>query len=219
MAPPRLRGTLNIGLQLMITVGIFSANLVNYGAAKIRGGWGWRVSLGLATVPAGIITVGSLFLPDTPSSLISRGHHEQAGRVLRRIRGTSDVADEYGDLAAATEVSGTVKRPWRDILERRYRPQLTMAVLIPFFQQLTGINVIMFYAPVLFKTIGLGGDAALMTAVITGLVNIVATFVSIATVDRLGRRKLFFQGGAQMFVCQVVHNHINLHASLTINKR
>jgi MFS family permease len=90
----------------------------------------------------------------------------------------------------------------------KYRPQLTMAVLIPFFQQLTGINVIMFYAPVLFKTIGLGGDAALMTAVITGLVNIVATFVSIATVDRLGRRKLFFQGGAQMFVCQVVHNHI-----------
>ncbi|XP_047087107.1 sugar transport protein MST2-like [Lolium rigidum] len=204
MAPPRLRGTLNIGLQLMITVGIFSANLVNYGAAKIRGGWGWRVSLGLAAVPAGIITVGSLFLPDTPSSLISRGYHEQARRVLRRIRGTSDVADEYGDLAAATELSGTVKRPWRDILERRYRPQLTMAVLIPFFQQLTGINVIMFYAPVLFKTIGLGGDAALMTAVITGLVNIVATFVSIATVDRLGRRKLFFQGGAQMFVCQVI---------------
>ncbi|KAM0847366.1 hypothetical protein ACQ4PT_055070 [Festuca glaucescens] len=166
MAPPRLRGTLNIGLQLMITVGIFSANLVSYGAAKIRGGWGWR--------------------PWPPRA---------GAKSPPRIRGTSDVADEYGDLAAATEVSDTVKRPWRDILERRYRPQLTMAVLIPFFQQL---NVIMFYAPVLFKTIGLGGDAALLTAVITGLVNIVATFVSIATVDKLGRRKLFFQGGAQM---------------------
>ena len=127
MAPPRLRGRLNIGLQLMITVGIFSANLVNYGASKIRGGWGWRVSLGLA---------GSLFLPDTPSSLINRGHHEQARRVLRRIRGTSDVADEYGDLAAATEVSDAVRRPWRNILERRYRPQLTMAVLVPFSQLL-----------------------------------------------------------------------------------
>ena len=75
MAPHRLRGTLNIGLQLMITVGIFSANLVNYGAARIRGGWGWRLSLGLAAVPAGIVTAGSLFLPDTPDSLISRGYH------------------------------------------------------------------------------------------------------------------------------------------------
>uniref|UniRef100_A0A0E0EPE9 Major facilitator superfamily (MFS) profile domain-containing protein n=1 Tax=Oryza meridionalis TaxID=40149 RepID=A0A0E0EPE9_9ORYZ len=206
MAPPRLRGMLNIGLQLMITVGIFSANLVNYGAAKIRGGWGWRVSLGLAAAPACVIAVGSLFLPDSPSSLINRGRHEQARRVLRRIRGTDEVDDEYGDLvAAASEIevySGCSARrwPWRDVLQRRYRPQLAMAVLIPFFQQLTGINVIMFYAPVLFKTIGLGGDASLMSAVITGLVNIVATFVSIATVDSLGRRKLLFQGGCQMLV-------------------
>ncbi|TKV92828.1 hypothetical protein SEVIR_9G186400v4 [Setaria viridis] len=205
MAPHRLRGTLNIGLQLMITVGIFSANLVNYGAAKIRGGWGWRLGLGLAAVPAAIITAGSLFLPDTPNSLIARGHHEEARWVLRRIRGTDDVDDEYGDLVAASEVSGAgVRRPWLDILERRHRPQLCMAVLIPFFQQLTGINVIMFYAPVLFRTIGLGGDASLMSAMITGLVNIAATFVSIATVDRLGRRKLFFQGGCQMLVCQII---------------
>uniref|UniRef100_I1R384 Major facilitator superfamily (MFS) profile domain-containing protein n=1 Tax=Oryza glaberrima TaxID=4538 RepID=I1R384_ORYGL len=210
MAPPRLRGMLNIGLQLMITVGIFSANLVNYGAAKIRGGWGWRVSLGLAAAPACVIAVGSLFLPDSPSSLINRGRHEQARRVLRRIRGTDEVDDEYGDLvAAASEIEvysgcSARRRPWRDVLQRRYRPQLAMAVLIPFFQQLTGINVIMFYAPVLFKTIGLGGDASLMSAVITGLVNIVATFVSIATVDSLGRRKLLFQGGCQMLVSQVI---------------
>nr|ACF85591.1 unknown [Zea mays] len=205
MAPHHLRGTLNIGFQLMITVGIFSANLVNYGVAKIRGGWGWRLSLGLAAVLAAVITVGSLFLPDTPNSLIRRGYHEQARQVLARIRGADvDVADEYGDLVSASEASAAVRRPWLDVLGRRYRPQLTMAVLVPFFQQLTGINVIMFYAPVLFKTIGLGGDASLMSAVITGLVNIVATFVSIATVDRLGRRSLFLQGGCQMLVCQIV---------------
>ncbi|KAL6839554.1 hypothetical protein ACP4OV_030824 [Aristida adscensionis] len=203
MAPHRLRGTLNIGLQLMITVGIFTANLVNYGAAKITGGWGWRLSLGLAAVPAGMITVGSLFLLDTPNSLISRGRHEQARRVLRRIRGTDDVAEEYAGLVTASEAShSTVGRPWRSILDRRHRPQLVIAVLIPLFKQLTGINAIMFYAPVLFKTIGLGGDASLMSAVVTGLVNILATFVSIAAVDRLGRRKLLFQGGCQMLVCQ-----------------
>ncbi|KAJ6849374.1 putative sugar carrier protein C [Iris pallida] len=204
MAPAKLRGQLNIGFQLMITVGIFGANLINYGTSKIEGGWGWRVSLALAAVPALIITVGSLVLPDTPNSLVERGHGEEAKEMLRRIRGTDDVHAEYEDLVAASEEARSVDRPWATITERRYRPQLAIAVLIPFFQQLTGINVIMFYAPVLFKTIGFGDEASLMSAVITGLVNLFATFVSIACVDRFGRRFLFLQGGAQMLACQLV---------------
>ncbi|XP_047067747.1 sugar transport protein MST6 isoform X2 [Lolium rigidum] len=204
MAPARLRGMLNIGFQQMITLGILCANLINYGTAKIKGGWGWRVSLALAAVPAAIIAVGSLFLPDTPNSLIDRGYTDEAKRMLRRVRGTDDVEEEYGDLVAASDESKLVAHPWRNILQRRYRPQLVFAVAIPFFQQLTGINVIMFYAPVLFKTLGFADDASLMSAVITGLVNVFATSVSIVTVDRLGRRKLFLQGGAQMLACQIV---------------
>ncbi|XP_074558398.1 sugar transport protein MST6-like isoform X2 [Curcuma longa] len=204
MAPANLRGTLNIGFQLMITVGIFAANLINYGTASIKGGWGWRVSLGLAAVPAIIMSVGAFVLPDTPNSLIERGYGEEARQMLQKIRGTDDVQEEFEDLVAASEEAKTIKSPWSNILQSKYRPQLTMAILIPFFQQLTGINVIMFYAPVLFKTIGFGGEASLASAVITGLVNVFATFVSIATVDKLGRRVLFLQGGAQMFISQVV---------------
>ncbi|KAJ6797988.1 putative sugar carrier protein C [Iris pallida] len=180
MAPARLRGMLSIGFQLMINVGILAANLINYASSKIKGGWGWRVSLALAAVPAAIITVGSLFLPDTPNSLIERGHDEEARHMLQRIRGTGvDIAEEYNDLVAASGESKAVKHPWANIANRKYRPQLTMAIMIPFFQQLTGINVIMFYAPVLFKTIGFGSDASLMSGVITGLVNLVCIFVSI----------------------------------------
>ncbi|XP_047051318.1 sugar transport protein MST6-like [Lolium rigidum] len=204
MAPARMRGMLNNGFQLMITLGILAANLINYGTDKISGGWGWRVSLALAAVPAAIITVGSLFLPDTPNSLLERGKPDEARRMLRRVRGTDDVDAEYHDLAAASEASSTVERPWRDILRRKYRPQLVMAVAIPLLQQLTGINVIMFYAPVLFKTLGFGGSASLMSAVITGVVNLAATLVSVFTVDKLGRRVLFLQGGAQMFASQVI---------------
>ncbi|WVZ61469.1 hypothetical protein U9M48_011333 [Paspalum notatum var. saurae] len=204
MAPARLRGMLNIGFQLMITIGILAAELINYGTNKIKAGYGWRVSLALAAVPAGIITLGSLFLPDTPNSLLERGHPEEARRMLRRIRGTEEIGEEYADLVAASEEARQVRHPWRNILKRRYRAQLTMAVMIPFFQQLTGINVIMFYAPVLFQTLGFKGDASLMSSVITGLVNVFATVVSIFTVDRLGRRALFLQGGTQMVVCQVV---------------
>jgi len=203
MAPARRRGMLNIGFQLMITIGILAANLINYGTAKIKGGWGWRVSLALAAVPAAIITLGSILLPDTPNSLIERGHEEKARTMLRRIRGTDDIDEEYNDLVVASEESKTVKHPWRNILKRKYRAQLTMSILIPFFQQLTGINVIMFYAPVLFKTIGFGDDASLMSALLTGVVNVFATTVSIFTVDRVGRRKLFLQGGFQMLACQV----------------
>ncbi|XP_073048139.1 sugar carrier protein C-like [Primulina eburnea] len=204
MAPYRYRGALNIGFQLSITIGILAANLLNYGFAKIKGGWGWRLSLGGAMVPALIITVGSLILPETPNSMIERGRTEEARSKLQRIRGVGDIDEEFNDLVAASEASRKVEHPWRNLLQRKYRPHLTMAIAIPFFQQLTGINVIMFYAPVLFKTIGFGGEASLMSAVITGAVNVAATVVSIYGVDKWGRRFLFLEGGVQMLVCQIV---------------
>lgn len=203
MAPYKYRGALNICFQLSITVGILVANVLNYAFDKIEGGWGWRLSLGGAVVPALIMICGSLYLPETPNSLIENGKQDKAKKQLIKIRGVDDVEEEFNDLIAASEASKQVEDPWRNLLQAKYRPQLVMAILIPFFQQVTGINVIMFYAPVLFKTIGFGGDASLMSAVITGGVNVIATFVSIFSVDKVGRRFLFLQGGIQMFLCQI----------------
>ncbi|PHT99220.1 Sugar transport protein 9 [Capsicum chinense] len=202
MAPAKLRGALNVCFQMAVTIGILIANLVNYGTATMKKN-GWRVSLVLAAVPAIIMTVGTVFLPDTPNSLIDRGQKEQAKAMLQKIRGTSNVDNEFEDLVIASDMSKQVASPWGNIMQRRYRPQLTVAILIPFFQQLTGINVINFYAPVLFKTLGFGDGAALMTAVITGVVNVVATLVAIFTVDKFGRRGLFLVGGTLMLVCQI----------------
>lgn len=204
MAPSKYRGALNIGFQLSITIGILVANALNYFFAKIDGGWGWRLSLGGAMVPALIITVGSIVLPETPNSLIERGRQDEAKAKLQRIRGVASVDEEFNDLVTASDASKLVEHPWSNILQRKYRPHFTMAILIPFFQQLTGINVIMFYAPVLFKTIGFGDDASLMSAVITGGVNAIATMVSIYGVDKWGRRFLFLEGGVQMLICQIV---------------
>ena len=205
MAPAKLRGALNIGFQMAITIGILAANLINYGTSHIKGGWGWRLSLGLAAVPAIMMTVGSFFLPDTPNSILERGNSDKAKQMLRKIRGTDNIDDEFQDLVDASEAAKKVAHPWRNILQRKYRPQLVICILVPFFQQLTGINVIMFYAPVLFKTIGFGDDASLMSAVITGVVNVVCTVVSIFTVDKFGRRILFLEGGVQMLLCQVIN--------------
>ncbi|OWM91315.1 sugar carrier protein C [Punica granatum] len=203
MAPYKYRGALNIGFQLSITVGILVANILNYFFAKIKGGWGWRLSLGGAVFPALIIIIGGLVLTETPNSMIERGQLHEAREKLKRIRGVENVDEEFNDLVAASEASKKVEHPWRNLLERKYRPHLSMAILIPFFQQLTGINVIMFYAPVLFNSIGFGSNASLMSAVITGLVNVLATWVSIYGVDKWGRRFLFLEGGAQMFICQL----------------
>ncbi|XP_059633357.1 sugar transport protein MST6-like [Cornus florida] len=204
MAPAKIRGALNIGFSMALTIGILIANLVNYGTSKLKGGIGWRISLGLAGVPAVVMTLGAYFLPDTPNSLIERGHKDKARGMLQKIRGVENVDAEFHDLVQASETSKQVKHPWRNIRQRRYRPQLVMVLLIPFFQQLTGINVTMFYAPILFKTLGLGSDVSLMSAVITGIVNVFATLLSIFFVDKFGRRVLFLQGGIQMLICQVV---------------
>ncbi|XP_021735450.1 sugar transport protein 10-like [Chenopodium quinoa] len=203
MAPPQIRGALNIGFQLAITIGILAANLINYFAQKM-GEKGWRIALGLAGVPALVITAGALILPDTPNSLIDRGHQDKARDLLKRIRGTENVKEEFDDILEAYELSKQVKEPWSNIMQRHNRPQLTFAIIIPFFQQITGINVIMFYAPILFRTIGFGDEASLMSALITGVVNVVATIVSIVCVDRFGRRALFIQGGLQMIITQVI---------------
>lgn len=202
MAPYRYRGALNIVFQLSITIGILGANLLNYFMAKPK--YGWRVSLGCASIPGLIFIVGSLCLPDTPNSLIERGKTEEAKVMLQKIRGISNVDEEFNDLLTASVESKKIKHPWVNIMQKRNRPQLTFAMFIPFFQQLTGMNVIMFYAPVLFKTIGFGDTASLMSAVITGIVNCVSTLVSIALVDRFGRKVLFIEGGLQMLVCQVL---------------
>lgn len=205
MALPKYRGAFNIGFQLCVGIGVLSANLINYGAQKIEAGWGWRISLALAAVPASILTLGSLCLPETPNSLIQRkADPQKAESVLRKIRGTHDIRLELEDLMAASSISTHIKHPFQKIVQRKYRPQLIMSIAIPFFQQVTGINVISFYAPVLFRTIGLGESASLLAAVVTGTVGTTSTFISMLVVDRIGRRALFMIGGFQMLISQVL---------------
>ncbi|XP_057414831.1 hexose carrier protein HEX6 [Lotus japonicus] len=205
MAPTRYRGAINNGFQFCVGIGALSANLINYGTEKIKDGWGWRISLGMAAVPASMLTLGAFFLPETPNSIIqnSKDHHK-AKLMLQRIRGTHDVQPELDDLIEASNISSSIKHPFKNILKRKYRPQLVMAIAIPIFQQFTGINVIAFYAPILFLTIGLGESASLLSAVMTGVVGTASTFISMLIVDKLGRRALFISGGIQMLFSQII---------------
>lgn len=204
MALPKYRGAINNGFQFSIGIGAISANLINVGAEKIKGGWGWRISLGMAAVPALLLTIGALLLPETPNSLIQRNQdREKTKLLLQRIRGTTDVQEELDDLIKASANSTNKDSPLKKITQKKHRPHLIMAIFIPFFQQLTGINVVTFYAPVLFRTIGLGESAALLSAVMVSLIGTSSTFISMLTVDKFGRRFMLLFGGIQMLVTQV----------------
>ncbi|KAI5072067.1 hypothetical protein GOP47_0012173 [Adiantum capillus-veneris] len=119
-----------------------------------------------------------------------------------KIRGTSDVHAELYAIKQACQASQAVQSPWR-AMWKKSKPQLGVTVALQVFQQLTGINAIMFYAPVLFQTVGFKSDAALYSAAIMGGINVLSTLVSLALVDPLGRRKLLLEGSVQMLVAQV----------------
>ncbi|KAG5065868.1 hypothetical protein AAZX31_04G099400 [Glycine max] len=203
IAPPKWRGAFNTGFQFFLGVGALIAGCINFATAKHT--WGWRVSLGLAVVPASVMTIGALLITDTPSSLVERGKIEQARKALRKARGSSiDVEPELEELIKWSQIAKSMKQePFKTIFERQYRPHLVMAIAIPFFQQMTGINIVAFYAPNIFQSVGLGHDAALLSAIILGAVNLVSLLVSTAIVDRFGRRFLFVTGGICMLVCQI----------------
>lgn len=207
MAPPRYRGAISNGFQFSLNMGALSSNLINYGTVKMDNDLGWRISLSMASIPALILTLGAIFLPETPNSIIQRSrNHQNAKLVLERIRGTTDVQSELDDLIkASADAAKTTLHPWKQItLQRKYRPQLVMAIAIPFFQQVTGINAIAFYAPILFRTTGLGESASLLSAVVIRIVNASSTFISMLVVDKLGRRFLFSVGGVQMLASQLM---------------
>ncbi|KAK3142444.1 hypothetical protein QOZ80_4BG0346510 [Eleusine coracana subsp. coracana] len=204
MAPSQWRGALTAGFQFFLAVGVLIAGITNYATARLT--WGWRLSLGLAGAPAIFIFVGALFLTDTPSSLVMRGQVDRARAALRRVRGPgADVDAELNDIVRAVDVAlQSEDGAFRRIATRReYRPHLVLAVAVPLFFQLTGVIVLSFFSPLVFRTVGFGSNAALMGAVILGAVNLASLLLSTLVIDRYGRKVLFMVGGVIMIICQV----------------
>ncbi|CAN6699450.1 unnamed protein product [Malus baccata var. baccata] len=199
----RIFPAVNQLFHLTAFLGILIANWINYGTDKSHP-WGWRLSLGLATVPAVLMFVGGLFLPETPNSLVEQGRLEEARTILEKVRGTKKVDEEFANLVDASNVARALKNPFRNLLARKNRPQLVIGALgIPAFQQLTGISSILVYAPVIFQSLGFGSGAALYSSIFTSGAFLVATFISIGYVDMFGRRASFLAAGTEMICCLV----------------
>lgn len=202
IAPPSFRGGLNMLFSVNVAVGIFSGNLVNYLASNFHP-WGWRISLAVAGVPAILITLAGVVLVDTPSYLIRRNKHEKAKRVLTKIRGHANIHHEYEELVKASQQHAAKSQSsnFGSLFKRRNAPQVVMAIALPFFQQVSGNDAILFYGPFLFKAAGLASQASLYSTVVTGTVAVVGTVISIFIVDKAGRRTILLISSLIMFFC------------------
>lgn len=107
--------------------------------------WGWRLSLSLAGIPAVLLTLGALFVTDTPNSLIERGRLDEGKAVLKKIRGTDNVEPEFNEIVEASRIAHEVKHPFRNLLQRRNRPQLVIAVLLQVPTCLPVLSLMIFF--------------------------------------------------------------------------
>ncbi|DBB00261.1 TPA: Transcription factor stp1 [Trebouxia sp. C0004] len=199
MAPPHLRGRFNQLYQIILTLFILVAQVINLIinlTNAVR--WGWRLSLGFAFVPSSVLFLGGIFLPDSPNSLLERGFPEQARKNLEYVRGRKDVDKEFNDLVEAAHIASQCKNPWGTIFSKKYWPQLVLSAFSTTFQQWTGINTLIFYAPQLFLALGTTKNISLIAAIILGACNHLSTYVAWWTADIFGRKTLFLQAGFQM---------------------
>jgi sugar porter (SP) family MFS transporter len=195
IAPPAYRGRLAGMFQFNIVFGILVSFASNALIARIGGEDAWRWMLGIAAVPSVAYAVLCFGLPESPRWLIGRRGDRAGGlAVLRLIEPDSPPAqleahaNEIADAARAEQTSASQFWTWR------LRVPITLAFLVAFFNQLSGINAVLYFAPRIFELTGLGQEAALLQSVGIGVTNLVFTFVGLWLIDRLGRRTLLYLG-------------------------
>ena len=192
IAPARERGALVSFSQLAVTGGILVAYLVGYAFAA-DGAWRWMLGLGAA--PGVVLAAGMLFLPETPRWLAGHDHVERAREALRRLRGPGvDLRPEMERLRADL-TSAARAHPTGGLGHAAARMPLVVGVGLAIFQQVTGVNTVIYFAPVIFQAAGLSSaSAAILATAGIGVVNVVMTIVAIWLVDRVGRRPLLLGG-------------------------
>jgi len=203
MAPARLRGRFVSLYQLAITMGIFVAYLVDY---VLSHGSGWRAMLGVSAVPAVLLVLAVWPLPDSPRWYMSAGRRSDAESALRRVHGTDEVAADLDTIQATIDDDAKHAAGWRTVFAPAWRRPLVIGVTLAVLQQLTGINAIIYYANQIFAAAGFTSpdSQSLATLWAVGAVNVVATFVAVAWVDRFGRKPLLFIGTTGMGISLVV---------------
>jgi len=198
VAPPRVRGALVSFNQLALTSGILIAFLVDY---SLSSSGDWRLMFGLAAIPAVLLFVGMVTQAESPVWLVTHGRIADARRVLTRVRSADhDVEGELEDIGSLSND----KVSYRELFEPGVRKLVVIGVLLAVFQQITGINTVIYYAPTLLHQAGFGNSASLLANVGNGIVNVALTLLAIRLIDKVGRRVLLLSGTIGMAIALIV---------------
>ncbi|EAZ83245.1 arabinose-proton symporter [Algoriphagus machipongonensis] len=216
IAPAKNRGLLVALYQFNIVFGIVIAYISNYliGTAGLLEDWRWM--LAAEGVPALIYSAMIFRIPESPRWLIGKFNDQvQAREILTRT--DPDGVDEAIKLAIEEEQKIKQKGSFSALFKKRFMPTTTMAILIAFFNQVSGINAIIYFAPRVFEMAGISTESALISTIGIGIVNLLATFLGLYLIDKIGRKKLMFIGslGYIVFLSLMAYNFLGPGISST----
>lgn len=231
IAPAEVRGRMVSFNQLNIVIGISTAFFSNYliltlGQSDIAwaealrlGEWNWRWMLGVETLPAIVYFFALLLVPESPRWLALSKRDDEALQVLERVGGPGQAAVDLAAIHDSLAEEANVQRvPIRALFHPSMKLVLTIGIAVGVLQQITGINAVFFYSPMIFEQSGIGTNAAFMQAVLVGLVNLGFTVLAMALIDKLGRRPLLGFGLAGIAVCMLTLSYGFGSATYTLDR-
>jgi sugar porter (SP) family MFS transporter len=193
LVPPRIRGGVVSFNQLMITLGILVAYIVDWGFAGFSNNWRWMFAL--AVVPGAALAIGMYFMPFSPRWLVDKGREDEAREVLENYRFSEDDVD--GEIQEIKDVAEK-EFSLRELLGKGVRRMMIVGIALAVFQQIVGINTVIYYAPTILKLAGQQNTGALTQSVFIGCTNVFFTIVAILLLDKLGRRFFLIAGTATL---------------------
>lgn len=202
VSPAKVRGTIIFLFQLAITVGLMSAFAINLSfAAWIQdASTNWRWMFGIGAIPSLLLFLGMAFImPKSPRWLMLKGRKEEARKVLQYLLGKLEVNECMEEMEESLHHEGV--KDWSVLIRKPLFPLILMTFGLFVFQQLSGINAIMYYGPEVFASAGFGEKAKFLAQLCMGLTNVIATVFGVWVIDKLGRRPLLFIGFTGMIVC------------------
>jgi len=189
IAPAKDRGKLTGTFQIMIVLGIFTAYLTNFLFMSVESG-GWRYMLGIMAVPALLFVLLLNLIPESPRWLLQRGQADKARASYLRLETPAEMLGKQSQIPAKNV----------SLFQKRYARPILFAVLLAFFNQMTGINAILYYAPRIFEMAGFNAELAYLQPIFIGGTNLLFTLAGMSIIDRFGRKKLLLTGAIGMFL-------------------
>jgi SP family arabinose:H+ symporter-like MFS transporter len=217
ISPPKMRGRMVSINQLNIVIGISVAFFTNYLILQLGQSetswalnlkldeWNWRWMLGLEALPAVFYFIFLWLVPESPRWLIMKDRHSEAMAVMTKFHGSEQATIQIDEINSNIRQAQSIKASrFKDLFNKPMRLVLMIGLTVAVLQQITGINAVFFYAPMIFEQSGIGTDASYMQAILVGLTNLAFTLIAIALIDKIGRKTLLIIGVQGIAICMFV---------------